>query len=94
MTGMYEQISAAGLARRLGGSDEPVIVDDRESDEVAGWAMPGARNIPLGELAGRVSELPRDRQVVTVCASGGRSAVAAAALAAAGWRAAGGGWRT
>jgi rhodanese-related sulfurtransferase len=36
--------------------------------------IPDATLIPLGELVSRVSEVPRDRQVVVVCRSGNRSA--------------------
>lgn len=69
----------------LGTANEPFLLDVRERDEVAEWAIPGAVNIPLGELAGRAAELPHGREIVAVCASGGRSARAATALAGAGW---------
>ncbi|MEA5077769.1 MAG: rhodanese-like domain-containing protein, partial [Anaerolineaceae bacterium] len=35
---------------------------------------PGATLIPLGELANRLSELPKDQEIVVVCRSGNRSA--------------------
>jgi rhodanese-related sulfurtransferase len=41
------------------------------------WAaghIEGATLIPLGELAARITEVPRDRDVVVVCRSGNRSA--------------------
>ncbi len=41
--------------------------------------------IPLGELAARAGELPRDRPLVIVCRTGARSAYAADALVAAGY---------
>ncbi len=50
-----------------------VIVDVREDDEVAQAAIPGALNIPMSELLDRLDEVPRDRQVVFSCHSGGRS---------------------
>jgi rhodanese-related sulfurtransferase len=59
----------------------------REPDEVEEWAYPIGVNIPLGELAGRVDELPRDRTIVVACHVGGRSAQAASALSQAGWTA-------
>ena len=79
------QISAHEVAARLGTDDEPFILDVRERDEVAEWAIPGAVNIPVGELARRSAEIPDDQQVVVVCASGGRSARATEALVRAGW---------
>jgi len=64
----------------LGTGDEPVLVDVREPDEVDAWPMPGAINIPLGSLQERLDEIPRDRQVVVLCASGSRSRAATAFL--------------
>jgi glyoxylase-like metal-dependent hydrolase (beta-lactamase superfamily II) len=82
---MYRDMSASELAGRLGAPDEPFLLDVREPDEVAEWAIPGVVNIPLGHLATRAEELPQDREIVTVCASGNRSSQAADALARAGF---------
>ncbi len=77
---MYRDAEPAELAARLGTSDEPFVVDVREPVEFAAWSIPSSVNIPLGELAGRVSEVPADREVVTVCATGSRSSSAAEIL--------------
>ncbi len=61
------------------------FIDVREPDEVAGGTLPGAVNIPLGELPHRLHELDRRRRVVVLCRSGGRSAQAAEFLAAQGF---------
>lgn len=63
------------------------IVDVREDAETANGMIPGAVHIPLGQLGDRVGELDAGRPVITVCASGGRSASAAADLLVAGFRA-------
>lgn len=81
------QISARDLAARLGTEDEPFILDVRNPDEVAEWAIPGAVNIPLGDLSARASEIPRDEDVVVVCASGGRSTQATDVLTRSGFTA-------
>ena len=60
------------------------ILDVREDDEWTAGRIEGAVHIPLGELDRRVSELDRDRPVVTVCRSGGRAGKAAELLSAAG----------
>src|SRR5262249_28114969 len=62
------------------------LVDVRTPGEVSGGALPGAVNIPLGELPGRVGELTKDpaRPVVVYCASGMRSAQAKRILVGAG----------
>jgi len=62
---------ADALALREGGA---FVLDVREPSEWAAVHIPDATLIPLGELASRVSEVPRDRQVVVVCRSGNRSA--------------------
>ena len=61
-----------------------LVVDVREPSEYADGHVPGAQLVPLGSLAARVDELPRDDRVYVICASGNRSRTAAAALAAAG----------
>lgn len=55
-------------------------VDVREPDEYAEAHVPGAILIPLGQLGQRVHELPSDRPLYIICASGGRSLRAATAL--------------
>ncbi|GAA1348531.1 rhodanese-like domain-containing protein [Arthrobacter roseus] len=64
-----------------------IIVDVREDVETAAGMIPGAVHIPLGQLGDRTGELDAGRPVITVCASGGRSARAAADLLVAGFRA-------
>jgi NADPH-dependent 2,4-dienoyl-CoA reductase/sulfur reductase-like enzyme/rhodanese-related sulfurtransferase len=52
-----------------------VLLDVREASELVGElaAIPGAINVPLGELEARLAEIPRDRPVVVYCARGPRS---------------------
>lgn len=61
------------------------LIDVREPDEVAGGTLPGAVNIPLGQLPTRLGELDPHRRVVLLCRSGGRSGQAAEYLAANGF---------
>ena len=58
-------------------ADEPHILDVREPDEVAQARIEGAQHIPLGSLAARLDEVPRDRTVYVICHVGGRSLQAA-----------------
>jgi len=60
------------------------VLDVSEADEWAGGHIDGAQHIPLGDLPARFEELPDDKQVVCVCAVGGRSGRAAHFLNAAG----------
>jgi molybdopterin/thiamine biosynthesis adenylyltransferase/rhodanese-related sulfurtransferase len=59
-----------------------VIVDVRESDEVAQGKLPGAVHVPRGYLESRIEGAApdRSRRVILYCASGNRSALAAKTL--------------
>jgi rhodanese-related sulfurtransferase len=50
-----------------------LFVDVRENDEWYEVHIPNTSHIPLGELARRQKELPKDQQIVVVCRSGNRS---------------------
>ena len=50
-----------------------MIIDVREPEEFARGHIPGAVNIPQCDLATRLADVPRDRPLLTVCASGMRS---------------------
>ena len=50
------------------------ILDVRQPEEWAQAHISGATLIPLGDLPGRLNEVPKDREVVVVCRSGNRSA--------------------
>lgn len=59
-----------------------LLVDVREKDEVAllAYDVPNILNIPLSEFEERFHEIPKDKEVVIVCRSGGRSLRAAGFL--------------
>jgi rhodanese-related sulfurtransferase len=63
------------------------LLDVRELDEWDAGHAPEAHHIPLGELQERFSDVPVGGTIVCVCRVGGRSARAAAALGAVGYRA-------
>jgi rhodanese-related sulfurtransferase len=63
-----------------------MLVDVREPEEFAHGHIPGAINIPQSDLATRLAELPRDRPLLTVCASGMRSLRSAQFLHQQGYR--------
>jgi rhodanese-related sulfurtransferase len=50
-----------------------LLVDVRQPDEWSAGHAPHARLIPLGALASRLDEIPRDREVLLICRSGNRS---------------------
>jgi hydroxyacylglutathione hydrolase len=69
---------------QLAADGDALVIDVRNNNERAAGEIPGTRHIPLGYLADHVNELPRDRKIVVHCQAGGRSAIAASVLQAAG----------
>lgn len=59
-----------------------LLVDVREKDEVEtlSYDVPNILYIPLSEFENRYTEIPKDKDVVIVCKSGGRSLNAAGFL--------------
>ncbi len=45
----------------------PIVIDVRGPGEYAAGHVQGAINIPLGQLSGKLKQIPRDRSVVTYC---------------------------
>ncbi len=60
--------------------NDALLIDVREPSEWDAGHAPMASSIPLSELPDHVDELPRDRLIVCVCRSGGRSFRAASYL--------------
>jgi rhodanese-related sulfurtransferase len=61
------------------------VIDVREPAEYRTGHLPGAVNIPMGQLTSRLSEIDRNRPVYVVCASGGRSGAMVDVLTTAGY---------
>jgi rhodanese-related sulfurtransferase len=78
LLGRGSTISAVGAKRVL--DPGSVLVDVRGPDEWQAGHAPQAIHIPLDQLTGRLAELPANREIITICRSGRRSAVAAGLL--------------
>jgi len=63
------------------------LLDVREPVELALESVEGAVNIPIGQLRERLGELPRDREILVICRSGGRAYYATRALLQSGFKA-------
>lgn len=61
------------------------LLDVRTPQEYAEGHVPGAVNVPYDQLASRLVEVPKDRDVVLYCKSGRRAGIAADVLAANGY---------
>ena len=79
-------LGAAELKRRMDAGWKPFVLDVRAPGEAAIAKLDFADRLhPHGRVLELVDELPRDRDIVIHCKRGGRSAMACAALAGAGF---------
>jgi NADPH-dependent 2,4-dienoyl-CoA reductase/sulfur reductase-like enzyme/rhodanese-related sulfurtransferase len=59
---------------------KPYLVDVRDVKEYAAGAVPGAVNIPVDELRGRLTELPKEKPIAVYCQVGQRGYIASRIL--------------
>ena len=78
-------VSVQEAAELQGGEAGALILDVREPNEYAQIRAKGAVLLPLGQLNGRVKDLPRDREILLMCRTGARSQNATQFLAANGF---------
>lgn len=80
------EITPQEVAARLAQADRPFLLDVRNPHEVDIANIAGTDLlIPVDELAGRIGELDRDREIVVYCRSGARSGRAVDMLRSAGF---------
>ncbi len=82
--GFMSGISAEAVYRKIQNKDDFIFLDVRAPQEYAEVRLPKATLIPLGSLRNRLSELPRDKEVVAFCKVSLRGYEAALILKAAG----------
>jgi rhodanese-related sulfurtransferase len=80
-------LNAAQLSEKLKNGKQPLILDVRQPEEYRKGHIAGAKLIPLGDLPRKMGSLPKNREIVCVCASGSRSSSATRALVDAGYNA-------
>jgi hydroxyacylglutathione hydrolase len=68
------------------GKHASLVLDVRQRDEFEEGHVPGAVHLHAGDLPDRLAALPRDAEILTICASGYRSSVAASLLRQAGFK--------
>ena len=87
MSNAPERIAIPDLEKKLAGASKPLVVDVRKPAEIAeSGAIPGAIHLPVEKVAERISELPKDKELVFYCGGGGRASRAAQAAWDAGRR--------
>jgi len=84
LLGPYRSVDVAGAERAI--AEGAVLVDVRSDREWAAGHVDEAIHLPLSEVGERAGELPTDREVVVMCHTGLRSAVAARRLGRLGLR--------
>lgn len=91
LRGDHPQVDADAVS-----DGDRVLLDVRTPGEYAAGHIPGAVNVPVDELRGRLGELPRDREVAAYCQVGQRGYLATRILRHAGFRASnvGGGYKS
>jgi rhodanese-related sulfurtransferase len=78
-------VQEASARMTEGGEQAPVIVDVREADELAAVRVDGVTHVPMSGFTEHAGELPKDRPLLILCASGARSAAVTAYLLRSGW---------
>lgn len=71
---MIKEMSPREFVARADEGDPPVLLDVREDWELGLAKLDQAMHIPMGSVPERLGELQRDREIVVMCRSGGRSA--------------------
>jgi rhodanese-related sulfurtransferase len=81
-------IDVAEAATRLASDDPngPLLVDVREADELAVVRVVDAVHVPTSTFTDHAEELPKDRPLLIMCATGVRSAAVTGYLLRSGWR--------
>jgi hydroxyacylglutathione hydrolase len=79
------QVSAQELKARLQ-NDGPLVLDVRTPSEWKSNHIDGVQHVPLSSFAKQLPDLPNDRPIAVICASGYRSSIAGSLLKAGGYK--------
>ncbi len=69
----HTDITPAEVAEKIASGADVVLIDVREPHEWNAGHVEQATHIPLAQVPGRLDDIPRDKEVVMICRSGGRS---------------------
>lgn len=72
------------LKEKIDAQEHLELLDVREREEIeeGGSGVPGAKNMPMGQVFVEAAKgrLPKDQKIVTICAKGGRCEIVAREL--------------
>ncbi len=77
-------LTPAEAASRMA-EDDLLLIDVREDYEWNAGRVPGARHVPIENIASQAPSLPKDRPIAFICLGGVRSAMVARAFRDAGY---------
>ena len=77
--------AAALVEHQAKHADHLFVLDVRSPEEFSEGHVPGAVNVPYDQIAARIAEVPKNKDVVLYCRSGRRAGIAAEVLAANGY---------
>ena len=80
------QLEPAQVQALVGQSPKPYLLDVRTPAEYKQAHINGSELIPLDELDTKIARLPKEREIVCICATGSRSISAARHLSAQGYK--------
>ena len=70
---MDSSISPQELKEKLDSNEDLFVLDVRESFEYQNWHIPNSINIPMAQIPSSLEQIPKNKQVVTICLHGMRS---------------------
>jgi rhodanese-related sulfurtransferase len=80
------QIDPAQVKALITQTPRPFLLDVRTPAEYKSGHVSGAELIPLDELSAKKGRIPKERDVICICASGSRSGAAARQLGSLGYK--------
>ena len=86
LDGLFESITPMEVKEKMEKRDDFVLLDVRSLAEYEAIRLEGAVLIPLGKLRSRLSELPKDKEIITFCKISLRGYEAALILQSAGFK--------
>src|SRR3954453_13173731 len=78
---MSAEINVRDLQQRIAAANPPVVPEGREPQEIAIARFPGAVEIPMHDVPGRLAELDPNQEIFVLCHHGMRTAKGASFLA-------------
>lgn len=87
LAGLVESISAEELKARLANGDDLLLLDVRTPEQFAPSHFKDDRimQVTLGDMRERIAEIPRDKEIISICAMGSRAYEASRILKGAGF---------